>query len=345
MITALPLTPYRPSASRTSAPGCPSRRVRNWSSTSTPPRLEGRLGSPLSLRSDHGRVVWIGLVPVIGGGSRRWRPIGPVRQRRSRRVKSTAASCLHQHVQAVAGLDARRAARRDRLPAAHDHVQQRVARQAELAHRAARRPRRSAPTGYSTTSAPRPPDRPRLGQRPRQRRLARWSRPRRWASGSNVVPCRSVETSTAKKTMLKNSSAAGHAVDHRERGQHHRHRPAQAGPAEHDPLAPPRSRERASRATVAERARDEHEHEREHRALDRHVAELRREHEQPEHEEHRELGDPGEPLVEGGDRALGRDRRASRARAPPGRPRGSPSRAARRPPPKASAAVASDATG
>ena len=42
-----------------------------------------------------------------------------------------------EHVELIALLDDRRAARWDRAVAAHDHVQQRLARQPELAHRAA----------------------------------------------------------------------------------------------------------------------------------------------------------------------------------------------------------------
>src|SRR2546430_2290911 len=43
----------------------------------------------------------------------------------------------HEHVEAIAGLDERRAARGDRLIAADDDVEQRFAGQAELAHAAA----------------------------------------------------------------------------------------------------------------------------------------------------------------------------------------------------------------
>ena len=56
------------------------------------------------------------------------------------------------------------------------------------------------------------------------------------ASHSTVVPWSSVEITTAKKTMLKNSRAVRDAVDHREGGEHDRHRAAQPRPAEHDAL-------------------------------------------------------------------------------------------------------------
>ena len=66
----------------------------------------------------------------------------------------------------------------------------------------------SVPTGYSITSAP-------------SRRIAPASAsgsgsaasvsvtPSQRASASNVAPCSSVETTTAKKTMLKNSTLFG----------------------------------------------------------------------------------------------------------------------------------------
>ena len=48
--------------------------------------------------------------------------------------------------------------------------------------------------------------------------------PSQRATGSIVVPWSRVESSTAKKTMLKNSSERGYAVEHRERREHHGHR-------------------------------------------------------------------------------------------------------------------------
>ena len=48
-----------------------------------------------------------------------------------------------------------------------------------------------------------------------------------------------------------------------------------------------------------QRPRDEDEHDRDQRALPREVVELVREDEQAEREEHRQLRDPGEAVVEG----------------------------------------------
>ena len=92
---------------------------------------------------------------ATGRGGRGGGPIGPWRQRSSSAGTCSAAARAQQDVEAVARAQARRAARRDRLVAAHDHVDHRVARQAEVAHRARRRSRRSAAIGYSSTSAPR----------------------------------------------------------------------------------------------------------------------------------------------------------------------------------------------
>ena len=85
--------------------------------------------------------------------------------------------------------------------------------------------------------------------------------PSRAASPSNVVPCRTVETSTAKKTMLKNSTLPSTPADHRERRQHHGDRAAQARPAEHDALREPEAHAER-RHEHAERPRDEHDDER-----------------------------------------------------------------------------------
>ena len=78
------------------------------------------------------------------------------------------------------------------------------------------------------------------------------------------------------------------------------------------------------------RPREEHEHQRQRGALGGRVAQLAREHEQAEGEEHDDLRHPAEPLVEHRDRALGGDAARSRASGPRCRRRGSPSRAARR---------------
>ena len=112
--------------------------------------------------------------------------------------------------------------------------------------------------------------------------------------------------STAKKTMLKNSRLWETPLDHREGREHHRDRAAQPRPAEDQPLASAEAIE-GGRQRGGERPRDERDHQGEQGSFDQHVAELTREDEQPEGEEERDLGHPGEALVEGGDRALRRD--------------------------------------
>ena len=150
-----------------------------------------------------------------------------------------------QHQQPVAGLQARRAARQQRLVAAHDQRDERVARQPEIAQRATPSAASPGRITCSTTSRARA----RAPRRPRAPRLRRAGSsvvtPSRRATGSIVVPCSTVDSRTAKNTMLKNSRRVGHALDDREDRQHDGHRAAQPGPAEHRLLAPRRSRCRA----------------------------------------------------------------------------------------------------
>ena len=166
--------------------------------------------------------------------------------------------------------------------------------------------RRPSPTGYSTTSAP-------------SRRIVPVSAsgrgsagssvvtPSRCASGSNVVPWSSVETSDREEDDVEELEAVRDALDHREGREHHRDRAAQPGPAEHDPLAAREAPKPRVATNVADRARDEHEHEREQRALDATSPSWHGKTSSPSVEEQRDLGHPGEALVEGGDRALGGD--------------------------------------
>ena len=95
------------------------------------------------------------------------------------------------------------------------------------------------------------------------------------------------------------------ALDDGEGREDDRHRAAQARPPERDALVereahPDRARE------GRDRPGDEHEDEREDDPLEPHAAEVRREHEQAQDEEHPELRDPREPVVEGRDRPPGR---------------------------------------
>ena len=99
------------------------------------------------------------------------------------------------------------------------------------------------------------------------------------ASGSNVEPWRSVETTHGEERDVEELAAVRHALDHREGGQHHGHAPAQARPAQ---------RESLGRGEVVEgrghrggqRPGHHHQHQGEHGALQPHVAELAREHQQ-----------------------------------------------------------------
>ena len=127
------------------------------------------------------------------------------------------------------------------------------------------------------------------------------------ASHSTVVPWSSVEITTAKKTMLKNvrgcparRSITGKVA-------------STTGTAPRRPAQPSTTRSRRVKrsravATNADSGpRDEHEDQRERGALEPDVAELAREDQQAEREEHRDLRDPREALVEDGHRLLRRD--------------------------------------
>ena len=151
--------------------------------------------------------------------------------------------------------------------------------------------------------------------------------PRRAASGSNVVPCSERRDEHGEEDDVEQLAAPRHLGDHREGREHHRHRAAQPGPAEHDPLALADLRERGG-GEDGQRPRDRRGDQREHGALEPDVVELVREHEQAEREEHPDLGDPREPLVERGDRLLGGDR--GRAEREPGQVDGEEARAVQR---------------
>ena len=132
---------------------------------------------------------------------------GPVRQRSSSSGSSLGDLAADEHEQPVAGLQPRRAARQQRLVAADDQRDERVARQPEVAQARARRRVARADhvldhVGAELAHGADLEDRGGAGGSsdvtPSQR-----------ATGSIVVPCSSVESSTAKKTMLKNVSTAG----------------------------------------------------------------------------------------------------------------------------------------
>ena len=153
---------------------------------------------------------------------------------------------------------------------------------------------------------------------------------RRRASGSKVEPWSRVDTSTAKKTMLKNSKPF-RPCDHRERSQARRERRPRRPPQERtNPLARRRTHSPGRRHEHRHRAGDEDEDQGEHGSLECDPPELRREDEEAEHQEHRHLRQPGEPLVEDGDRPLAGDGPAPQSPDRRGRRRGSPTRAAPR---------------
>ena len=170
----------RPRAA-TSAPGS-SRRVRSCSTTSWPAITFGRCGSPSPscqgrIEVTDGRLRGRRARALLGAD----RPGAPAAHQLAELDRDLLA---HEHVQLVALLDDRRAARRDRALAADDHVQQRLARQPELAHRVARRSRRRRAPG--TASSPR-----RAGSAAPARPAARGSPPRRRSRPASARPARS----------------------------------------------------------------------------------------------------------------------------------------------------------
>ena len=209
------------------------------------------------------------------------------------------------HVQPVAGLDPGRSPGQDRLAASHDHADQRLARKPQL-------------------SDPEPGDRvavadhvlDHLGARARgsfpSRRAAAGSAgsavvtPSAWASGSKVVPWTMVEMTTAKKTMLKYSRLLGTPLITGKVASTTGTAPRSPAQPEDQPLAGAVAIEGGGERR-GQRPSHERDHQGDQGSVDQHVAELAREDEQPEGEEERDLGHPGEALVEGGDGALGRD--------------------------------------
>ena len=97
------------------------------------------------------------------------------------------------------------------------------------------------------------------------------------------------------------------AGDDREGREPDRDRAAEAGPAEHQPLAVVKRRERAGDER-GERAGDEDQHDGDQQRLAGVVVEPTGEDQQPEQHEERDLGDPREALVEGDRRLAGGDR-------------------------------------
>jgi hypothetical protein len=204
-------------------------------------------------------------------------------------------------VETVAGLEARRAARRDRLVAAHDDVDHRLARQAEVAHA---RPRhrvvgRDLVLEHLGAEAA---DRARLRQRPGQGRLAR----RRAQEARERLERRPLDEGReehGEEDDVEELRGLGDTGDDRERGQDDRHRPAQPGAREDGALGPREARPRRGQRH-GDRPGDEDEDEGQDRPAHGDVVEAAGEDEQPEGDEHRDLGDPRHALVEGRDGLL-----------------------------------------
>ena len=185
----------------------------------------------------------------------------------------------------------------------------------------------SAAIGYSRISAP-------------SRRIVPPSASGRGSAGSLVVTPRRAAQRLERRALqqrrdehgeeddVEQLAAARHLGDHRERREHHRHRAAQPGPAEHDPLAlaeawrtrwpgrPPaaaRPPRRSARARCPRRQMSSSWCGNTSRPSVRNIA---------------DLGDPREALVERGDRLLGGDR--GRAEREPGQVDGEEARAVQR---------------
>ena len=158
-------------------------------------------------------------------------------------------------------------ARRDRLAVAVDDRDERVARQAELAHRGAvdrrgRRRRRSR-RGRAGSIGPTSSGASCTGG-------AGEVRPSRRATRSSVVPCTIVETTTTKKTALKIVSLCGTSEESTNVA-------STIGTAPRRPAQPSSSRSRCVKRDSSGRgpdgggARDEHQQERKREAGQRHV--------------------------------------------------------------------------
>ena len=185
----------------------------------------------------------------------------------------------------------------------------------------------SAAIGYSRISAP-------------SRRIVPPSASGRGSAGSLVVDAEARGQRLEGRALqerrdehgeeddVEDLAAARHLGDHREGREHHRHRAAQPGPAEHDPLALAELRERGG-GEDGQRPRDRRGDQREHGALERRCRRARCGNtSRPSVRNIADLGDPREPLVERGDRLLGGDR--GRAEREPGEVHGEEARAVQR---------------
>ena len=196
----------------------------------------------------------------------------------------------HEDEEAVAGLDERAAARRDRVVAAHDH-DDRGSRQSDFANG------RAGDRVIGATTKSRRIERARLADLDQARRgQAGETRSSRAATRSSVVPWRIAETTTTKKTALKIVFAVSTSDESTNVAR-------TIGTAPRSPAQPSSSR---SRGEVVERGRhpdrdqvgQEHEQQRRREPRAGDVGQLAREHEQAEHDEERDLGEERQPFVE-----------------------------------------------
>ncbi len=214
------------------------------------------------------------------------------------------------------------------MAVADDHgVDERLARQLQLAHPVpGRRRRPGQPEGDHVPAHLADPAR--LEEAFRQRRLVGGEAQVFGLSGSKLAPCTRVEVTTTKKTIANSSSPLRTPATTGKVA-------SQIGVAPRSPAQPSMtfsallSGEKSGRGEGGQRAGDEDQYRREGDALDRHVGDVLREHQQPEQDEEADLGHPA-GLVEGDDAAPRRDagraecqrgevdRRAARSR---GRPR------------------------
>ena len=216
--------------------------------------MTGASGSPSA--SVHGRVVKIGApVDVRALGPRR-RPDGPGAPALARLLERAHRRLADEHVEAIARLEARRAARRQRLLVAHEHVDERVARQPEVAHAHADR-RVALDERHLDDVGAELADLPDLDERGAQRRLARQRAELARDPGERRA-LQQRRDEHREERDVEELHGARDALDDRERREHDRHRAAQPRPAEHDPLgrvAAARTPSRPSPRAAARRRR------------------------------------------------------------------------------------------
>ena len=238
------------------------------------------------------------------GGVRTDRPAPPARDQLAQLGRRLLAD---EHVQPVSARHARRPARQDGLALAHDHVDECLAGQLELAGPQPDDGVVVVDRVFDHLGAE-PADRAGLGDRAGEgRNLGRQPEPARERLEGRSLQERREQH--GEEDDVQELEPLPDPRIHREQREHDRHGAAQPSPAEHGPL---REREalEGGGGEGGQRAGNERDHEREHRALQRHVQHVAREDQEPEGEEHRELRHPGEAHVEGRDGLLGGNVRA-----------------------------------